>query len=98
MKTSIVILALFGLIDARHHHHHVSFAQGNTNGHVDNSTPKSNRELFDEDVKKAAEVVATEHKSEKTRTSTHKDAMASQYKQTYDKNSATRTKYVNENV
>jgi len=97
MKTTIVILALFGLIDAKHHHHHVSFAQGNTNG-LNDSTPKSNRKLFHQDVKKAAAVVAEEHKSENSRTSTHKDAMASQYKQTYDKNAATRTKYVNENV
>jgi len=61
-------------------------------------TPDSNRALFDKDVAKAAATVAEERSSEKKRTTTHKDAMASQYKQTYDKNEATRTKYVNENV
>ena len=98
MKTSIVILALFGLTDARHHHHHhVSLAQGDTNG-KGGSNPDSNRKNFSSDVKTAAEVVAEEHRSENERTSTHNAAMASQYKQTYDKNAATRTKYVNNNV
>jgi len=75
------------------------FAQisGVTNG-AGGSNPDSNRKLFDADVKAAAAVVATENKSENTRTSTHAAAMASQYKQTYDKNAATRTKYVNNNV
>ena len=62
------------------------------------ATPDSNRALFDADVKAAAAVVAEEHSSENTRTSVHKAAMASQFKQTFDKNAATRTKYVNEDV
>jgi len=61
-------------------------------------TPDSNRALFDKDVAKAAATVAEEHKSEKLRTSTHKAAMADQYKQTNDKNVATRNKYVWEDV
>jgi len=61
-------------------------------------TPDSNRASFDAAVKKASEVVATEKSSEANRTSTHAAAMAAQYKQTYDKNAATRTKYVNEDV
>jgi len=74
MKTSIAVLALFGLIDARHHrHHHVSLAQGEPA-----VTPDSNRKSFEQHVATAADVVAEEHKSEKTRTSTHADAMASQ--------------------
>jgi len=96
MKTSIAILALFGLIDARHHHR-VSLSQGITNG-LNGSNPKTNRGTFDADVKTAADVVAEEHRSENERTSTHKAAMDAQYKQTYDKNAATRTKYNWENV
>ena len=61
-------------------------------------TPDSNRATFDAAVKKAAEVVATEKSSEHERTSTHAAAMAAQYKQTYNKNAATRTKYNNEEV
>ena len=96
-NTSIAILALIGAIDARHHHHHVSLAQGITNG-AGGSNPDSNRKQFNADVATAAAVVAKEHSSENTRTTTHADAMASQYKQTFDKNAATRTKYVNTDV
>jgi len=59
------------------------------------ATPDSNRASFEDHVATAAAVVAEEHSSENTRTSTHKAAMASQYKQTFEKNAATRTKYVN---
>jgi len=44
------------------------------------ATPDSNRAIFDADVKNAAAVVAEEHSSENTRTTTHAAAMASQYK------------------
>jgi len=94
MKTSIAVLALFGLIDARHHHHHSSLAQGEPKA----VTPDSNRASFEASVASAAATVATEHSSEKTRTSTHAAAMASQKAATFDKNAATRTKYVNNNV
>ena len=94
MKTSIAVLALFGLIDARHHHHHANLAQEEPKA----VTPDSNRKSFEASVATEAGVVAEEHKSEKTRTSTHADAMASQKAATFDKNAATRTKYVNENV
>jgi len=70
---------------------------GVTNGEG-GSNPESNRAAFDKSVAAAAATVAEEKKSEKTRTSTHADAMASQKKQTFDKNAATRTKYVNQNV
>jgi hypothetical protein len=72
------------------------FAQisGVTNG-AGGSNPDSNRANFEADRATAAAVVATEKSSEAKRTSTHAAAMASQYKQTFDKNAATRTKYVN---
>ena len=62
------------------------------------ANPDTNRASFQAAVKAAAAVVATEHSSEKTRTSTHAAAMSSQKKATFDKNAATRTKYVNNNV
>jgi len=58
------------------------------------ATPDSNRAIFDADVAAAAATVAEENRSENERTSTHAAAMAAQYKQTFDKNAATRTKYV----
>ena len=61
-------------------------------------TPDSNRAVFDAAVAHASKVVNTENTSESGRTSTHADAMASQYKATYDKNAATRTKRVVEGI
>jgi hypothetical protein len=97
--TSIAVLAVLGLADAHrhHHHHHHSLAQGDDDK-KDAPTPDSNRANFEGAVASASQTVATEHSSEADRTSTHAAAMASQYKQTFDKNAATRTKYNIENV
>jgi len=96
--TSIAVLAVLGLADAHrhHHHHHHSLAQGDDEKPA--VTPDSNRATFESAVGSAAATVSTERSSEADRTSTHAAAMASQYKQTFDKNAATRTKYNNENV
>ena len=97
--TSIAVLAVLGLADAhRHHHHHHQNLSQEPEKEKDAPTPDSNRALFDKDVATAARVVAQEHSSENTRTSTHADAMAAQFKQTWDKNAATRTKYNVEDV
>ena len=77
--TSIAVLAVLGLADAhRHlHHHHHNLAQKEEE--KDPTTPDTNRALFDRDVAIAAKVVAEEHSSENTRTTTHADAMAAQF-------------------
>ena len=74
--TSIAVLAVLGLTNAHRHHHHHSLAQKEEKPAV---TPDSNRANFEKFVKTASNVVSTEHSSESDRTSTHADAMASQY-------------------
>ena len=72
--TSIIVLGLLGLVEAKHHHHQ-ELSQAPKDDEKA-STPDSNRAEFEKSVASAAKVVTTEHSSEADRTSTHAAAMA----------------------
>ena len=72
--TSIIVLGLLGLVEAKHHHHHELIQAPDDK--KDAPTPDSNRAEFEKSVATAARVVSTEHSSEADRTSTHATAMA----------------------
>ena len=87
MKTSIAVLALFGLIDARHHHHHhTTLAQAEPKA----VTPDSNRKVFDESVKAAAGTVDVQKKTENDYVTQITDIHKKATDETHTKNTVTK--------
>jgi hypothetical protein len=87
MKQSLIVLALLGLTDARHHHQHrqVNLVQGDAP-----VTPASNRATFEAAVSAAANTVATQQNFESTKTADVASRNAANTQGTHDLKSRVR--------